>query len=238
MSASSCLSSASPARSCPFDVLGMIFLYLRDEESTYQQYLDDITQVCRSWRIAALTNRRLWSRILISLQGYDDPADFAMCKRRLHRYLERSVAAPLSVEITLDTDYWPPLDEDSMARIQSLIALISQELSRWESLSISFEDEEGLDKWTRRAWEHEPITLLGSFLRSPMPSLRRCRSAGFQQTLKTSCLRSHLSILSRSKVAAPAPPTFLGPLLLLSDTPPTSTAAIPNTFFSFHSVPN
>ncbi len=159
----------------------MVFIYLRDSESTSRQYLDDITQVCRSWRIAALANRRLWSRIPISLQGYDHPADFEMCKRRLHRYLERSVAAPLSVEITLDTDYWPPLNEDSMARIQSLIALISQELSRWEGLSINFEDEEGLDKWTRREWEHEPITLLESFLRSPMPSLRRLSLCGVRE---------------------------------------------------------
>jgi len=68
-----------------------------------------------------------------------------------------------------------------MARIQSLIALISQDLSRWESLSIDFEDEEGLDKWTRRAWEQEPITLLESFLRSPMPSLRRLSLCGVRE---------------------------------------------------------
>ena len=159
----------------------MVFLYLRDSESCQQQRLEDITNVCRSWRSAALANRRLWSRILISLQGYVLPAVYEMCKRRLHRYLERSVATPLSVEIILDNDHWPPLDKDSMARIQSLIALISQELSRWESLSINFEDEEGLDKWTRRAWKHEPITLLESFLRSPMPNLRRLSLCGVRE---------------------------------------------------------
>src|SRR5258706_9929166 len=76
------------------------------------------------------------------------------------------------------------------------------------------------------------------FYAHPCQAFAACRSAGFEKTLKTSCLRSHLSMLSRSKVATPATPTFLGPLLLLSDTPPTSTAAIPNTFFSFHSVSN
>ena len=156
----------------------MVFLYLRDSESCHRQYLKDITEVCRSWRIAALANRRLWSRILISLQGYPLPAVYKRCKSRLHCYLERSVTAPLSIEITLDADYWPPCDETAMARVRSLIALVSQEISRWESLSIDLEDEEGLDKWTRRAWEDEPITLLTSFLSSPMPSLRRLSLCG------------------------------------------------------------
>ena len=104
-----------------------------------------------------------------------------MCKGRLHRYLERSVAAPLSVEITLKADYWPPRNKDSMARIQSLIKIISQELSRWESLLIDFADEERLDKWTRRAWKHEPIILLESILLSPMPSLRRLSLCGVRE---------------------------------------------------------
>ena len=184
MSASSRLSLASPACSCPSEVLGMVFLNLRDSESCRHQYLEDVAQVCRSWRIAALANRRLWSRILISLQGYLLPAVYEMCKSRIHRYLERSVAAPLSVEIILDNDYWPPVDKDSMARIQSLISLISQELSRWESLSINFEDEEGVDKWSRRAWKHEPITLLESFLRSPMPNLRRLSLCGVRENFE------------------------------------------------------
>ena len=181
MSASSPLSLASPASSCPFDVLGIIFLYLRDSESRYGRYLEKIARVCRSWRIAALSNRRLWSRILIYLQGYRFLSDYGMCKKHLQRYLQRSVAAPLSVEITLIADDWPPPNKVCMARVQSLITLISQDLSRWESLSIDFEEEEGVDRWTRREWEHEPITPLEPFLRSPMPSLRRLSLCGVRE---------------------------------------------------------
>ena len=159
----------------------MIFFYLRDSESHSEQYLEHVAEVCRSWRITALTNRRLWSRILISLQGYYLLADYEMRKRHLRRYLERSVAAPLSVEIYLKANHWPPRDKDSMAQIQSLIALISQELSRWESLLIDFEEEEGLDRRTRRAWGYRPITLIRSILHAPTPSLRRLSLCGVRE---------------------------------------------------------
>ena len=72
--------------------------------------------------------------------------DYEMFKKRLRRYRERSVIAPLSVEMTLNGDYWPPRNQDSMARIQGLISRISQEPSRWESLSSDFEDQAGPDK--------------------------------------------------------------------------------------------
>ncbi len=173
MSARSRLSLASPASSCPFDVLGTIFLYLRDSESRFELYLEDIIEVCRSWRIAALTNRRLWSRILICLQYYPVVSEYEMCKTRLQRYLRRSVAVPLSVEITLDTNYWPPHRDISIAQIRSLIMRISQEISRWESLSIDFKDQEWLHERIREEWEYQPIIPLESFICLPMPSLRR-----------------------------------------------------------------
>ena len=160
----------------------MIFLFLRDLETCYKQSLEDITEVCRSWRIAALTNRRLWSRILIYLQEYDYPLDYELCKRRLHRYLERSVAAPLSIEITLNTDFWPPHHNESMARIQSLIACISQELSRWASLSIDFEG--GLHQFPFGSREDDLIKPLESLLRSPMPALRRLSLCGVRGSLE------------------------------------------------------
>ena len=108
MSASSRLLLTSPASSCPFDVLGTIFLHLRDSESSLELYLEDITEVCRSWRIAALINRRLWSRILVDLQGFPSFEDYEMHKSRVQLYLQRSLAVPLSVEMTLNTNAWPP----------------------------------------------------------------------------------------------------------------------------------
>ncbi len=58
---------------------------------------------------------------------------------------------------------------------------ISKELSRWESLSIDFEEEEGVDRLTRIEWEDKPVTPLESFLRSPMPSLRRLSLCGVRE---------------------------------------------------------
>ena len=63
-------------------------------------------------------------------------------------------------------------------------ARISQELSRWASLSLDFEDKEGLDKWTRRLWEEEPIAPLESFLCSPVPGLCRLSLCGVRGSLK------------------------------------------------------
>ena len=71
-----------------------------------------------------------------------------------------------------------------MDRIQNLIARISQELSRWASLSVDFEDQEGLDKWTRRLWEDKPITPLESFLCLPIPGLRRLSLCGVRGSLE------------------------------------------------------
>ena len=174
----------------------MISLYLRDSESLDDddQYLEVVTKVCRSWRTAALANRRLWSRILIDLQGYPYRGDYEMRKSRLQRYLQRSVAVPLSVEITLKADNWPPDDRVSKKRIKTLIALTSQELSRWESLSIDFQDEETVHKFIRRAWNDEPIDSLEPFLSSPMPGLRRLSLCGVYTSFED--LLPHVPLLN------------------------------------------
>jgi hypothetical protein len=167
-----------PAHSRSFDVLGIIFLYLQDSETFYQQRLEDLTQVCRAWRIAALAYRRLWARILIDIENCEPPSRYQYSQRRLCRYLKRSVAAPLSVEISLTSDVWPPANPTSIAQIQDLIALTAQEISRWETLSINFEEVEEPE---RESWEPipNPIFLLKP-LCSPAPSLRHLLLHGVQ----------------------------------------------------------
>ena len=52
------------------------------------------------------------------------------------------------------------------------------------SLSLDFEDQKGLDKWTCRLWEEEPIAPLESFLCSPVPGLCHLSLCGVLGSLK------------------------------------------------------
>jgi hypothetical protein len=176
MSVSSRLSLAPPARSWPYDILEIIFRDLRDSETFYRLYLEDIAQVCRSWRIAALSDRRLWTRILIALDMYN----VVTYKGHLRRYLRLSVDAPLSVEIYLPHVSWPTYDKNDLRRIKGLIALPVQEISRWESLGIHFQEVGRARLYGR----DDPFTLL-KFLRSPMPSLRRLSLCGVRGSFKS-----------------------------------------------------
>jgi hypothetical protein len=63
-------------------------------------------------------------------------------QKRLRRYLQRSLVPPLSIGISLTGAEWPLENE---LPCNSLIALTALELSRWETLAITFEDVEETD---------------------------------------------------------------------------------------------
>ena len=66
----STMSSHQPNEKLPFDILGLVFTHYAQEETIWRP-LETLLLVCRSWSLAALGHRALWSNFRIYL-GHDE----------------------------------------------------------------------------------------------------------------------------------------------------------------------
>jgi hypothetical protein len=90
------MDSATTRVGLPFDVLGVIFDYYRDEK-TIQFSLETMLSVCRSWNEAAPGHRNLWARLKIYIGHFPTSK---IWKSRLPRRLERAGdSTPLEIDL-------------------------------------------------------------------------------------------------------------------------------------------
>ncbi len=139
-----------PIRSVPDDVLLDIFFLcspLRDERwcgimTRSDSSLDvcnapwSFSQVCRKWRNACLSSRRLWSFVGVDVGGLAYMG--ALEEYRLRLYLERSGGLDLFVNLAVDTFASYNATSDNLRAIQEspLLDILTASAPRWKGLRI------------------------------------------------------------------------------------------------------
>ncbi|PPQ74883.1 hypothetical protein CVT24_003087 [Panaeolus cyanescens] len=118
--------SYAPVSKLPPEIMENIFLFRRDDHygsnnpSNAWQWIQEVSHVCRSWRLAALQSRELWSRV-----SFESPEYAELLLNRSERV---GGGGPISVEIRSE-----PTDEEDEEYMWEAIACESQ---RVKSLDI------------------------------------------------------------------------------------------------------
>ncbi|KAF9445425.1 hypothetical protein P691DRAFT_270855 [Macrolepiota fuliginosa MF-IS2] len=129
------MSESSAIDKLPPELLGRIFSFCQGFGVMQYSMQARTLSVCRQWREIALSDNRLWNRIIVGLRRTFPPPPL------LELYLERSGAMHLNIFIeSASSQAWVLSAEDQARYFSDMLKILLPHLYRWRSFKVQLTD--------------------------------------------------------------------------------------------------